>query len=249
MMSEIQQSAVECVFQARAQLGEGPSWLPWLKRVLWIDIEQSRVHLFDPVSRSNQTFDIGCHVGCAVPGANGNIFLATARGFGELSLHTGQVSWITHPEAHLPGNRFNDGKTDPSGRFWAGSLAYSEAAGAAGLYLLDEKRQARQILAGITISNGLAWTADHRTFYYIDTPTMRVEAFDFDKSTSAISARRTCSLRYAAPRRCSKVRSRSALSAGMNRTASSLRGSAALLSSASALARTSSRRTCWHCAP
>lgn len=190
-MSDIQKSAVECVFQARAQLGEGPSWIPWLRKVLWIDIEQSRVHLFDPVSRSNQTFDIGCHVGCAVPGANGNVFVATAKGFGELDLHSGRLSWITHPEAHLPGNRFNDGKADPAGRLWAGSLAYSEAAGAAGLYLLDENRQARRVLDGITISNGLAWTADHRTFYYIDTPTMKVEAFDFDKSTSAISARRT----------------------------------------------------------
>ena len=58
-------SPVECIYDAKAQLGEGPSWLPARKQLLWVDIEKSRVHLFDPVTRDNQTFEIGCHVGCA----------------------------------------------------------------------------------------------------------------------------------------------------------------------------------------
>lgn len=182
---------VECVYEAKAQLGEGPSWLPKLKQLLWVDIEKSRVHLFDPASGTNRTFDIGCHVGCAVPGTNGNVFIATAKGYGELNLLNGQVSWIVNPEAHLPGNRFNDGKADPSGRFWAGSLPYDEKTPAGGLYVLDEHRQARQVLKDISISNGLTWTEDKRTMYYIDTPTMRVDAFDFDPATSGITNRRT----------------------------------------------------------
>lgn len=184
-------TTVECVLEAKAQLGEGPSWLPKLKQLLWVDIEKSRVHLFDPASRRNRTFEVGCHVGCAVPGVNGNIFVATARGFGELNLANGTVDWIVHPEAHLPGNRFNDGKADPAGRFWAGSLPYDEKTPAGGLYVLDERRQARQVLKDISISNGITWTEDRRTMYYIDTPTMRVDAFDFDPATSGISNRRT----------------------------------------------------------
>lgn len=184
-------SPVECIYDAKAQLGEGPSWLPARKQLLWVDIEKSRVHLFDPVTRGNQTFEIGCHVGCAVPGTSGDIFVATAKGFGQLSLATGKTTWITDPEADLPGNRFNDGKADPAGRFWAGSLSYAEKEPIGGLFLLDEHRQARKVLGDVTISNGLGWSPDQRTFYYIDTPTMRVDAFEFDPVTSAISNRRT----------------------------------------------------------
>lgn len=185
-------NSVECVYaESKAQLGEGPSWLPKLKKLLWVDIEKSRVHLFDPATQSNATFEIGSHVGCAVPGSNGNVFFAGAKGFGELDLKSGKVSWITHPEAHLPGNRFNDGKADPAGRFWAGSLPYDEKTPAGGLYLLDEHRKATKVLSDISISNGLTWTPDYRRMYYIDTPTMRVDAFDFDIATSSIKNRRT----------------------------------------------------------
>ncbi|MBI1839891.1 MAG: SMP-30/gluconolactonase/LRE family protein [Verrucomicrobia bacterium] len=190
-MSSIQQSPVECVYEGRAQLGEGPSWLPHEKKVLWVDIEKSLVHLFDPQTRANQTFDVGCHVGCAVPSRRGDVLIATAKGFGQLNRSSGQVTWITNPESHLPGNRFNDGKADPAGRFWAGSLPYAEDSPAGGLYVLDERRVSRKALNDVTISNGLAWSGDHRTMYYIDTPTMRVDAFDFDPATSSISNRRT----------------------------------------------------------
>jgi sugar lactone lactonase YvrE len=190
-MMSLQKSRVECVLDAKSQLGEGPSWLPQLKKLLWIDIERSEVHLFDPGQRKDQTFDVGSHVGCAVPGSNGNFFLGTAKGFAELNPKTRQVSLITHPEQHLPGNRFNDGKADPAGRFWAGTMAYDERKGAGGLYVLDEHRHAKKCVSDITISNGLAWTQDRRTLYYIDTPTLCVDAFDFDPVTSNISNRRT----------------------------------------------------------
>ncbi len=184
-------TSVECIFEGKAQLGEGPSWLAGSKELLWVDIEKSRVHLFHPGTGQNRTFEIGCHVGCAIPGVRGGIFVATAKGFGELDLSSGKVSWITHPEAHLPGNRFNDGKADPAGRIIAGSLSYEEKEPIGGLYLLDEHRVAKKLVSGITISNGLAWSVDHRTLYYIDTPTMRVDAFDFDPAISGLSNRRT----------------------------------------------------------
>ena len=190
-MSTMNNTPVECVLEVQSQLGEGPSWLPRRRQLLWVDIEKSRIHLFDPARRENQTFEIGSHVGCAVPGTDGNVFFAGAKGFGHLDLGSGRVSWITHPEAHLPGNRFNDGKADPAGRFWAGSLSYAEKEPIGALYVLDEHRVARTVVPGVTISNGLGWSPDHRTLYYIDTPTMRVDAFDFDPATSAITNSRT----------------------------------------------------------
>ncbi len=190
-MSSLLLSPVKCVLDAKAQLGEGPSWLPRLKKLLWVDIEKSRIHLFDPATSNNDTFEIGSHVGCAVPGVQGDVFFAGAKGFGQLLTATGEIRWLTHPEAHLAGNRFNDGKVDPAGRFWAGSMPYAEAAPEGALHLLDEHRKTHRVLGDISISNGLAWSVDHRTMYYIDTPTLRVDAFDFDTSTSKISNRRT----------------------------------------------------------
>ncbi|HTI30100.1 MAG TPA: SMP-30/gluconolactonase/LRE family protein, partial [Methylomirabilota bacterium] len=93
------------------------------------------------------------------------------------------------PEAG-PGLRFNDGKCDPAGRFWAGTMTYDAALGAGALYRLDPDGQARMVLDEVTISNGLAWSLDGGTMYFIDTPTQRVDAFSFDGVTGEIGDRR-----------------------------------------------------------
>jgi sugar lactone lactonase YvrE len=94
------------------------------------------------------------------------------------------------PEAR-PGLRFNDGKCDPAGRFWAGTMAYDQAEGAGALYRLDPDGLARMVIDEVTISNGLAWSLDGRTMYYIDTPTQRVDAFPCDPVTGAVGDRRS----------------------------------------------------------
>lgn len=183
--------SAECVYETKAVLGEGPSWDAAGQRVLWVDIEASLVCLFDPVKAENRSFSTGCHVGSAVLSTKGDVIAATQKGFARLDLKTGQLTPICDPESDLPNNRFNDGKCDPAGRFWAGTMGYDESKTTGSLYLLDERLNCRKILDGVAISNGLAWTEDHRTMYYIDTPTMRVEAFDFDPSDSSITNRRT----------------------------------------------------------
>ena len=84
----------------------------------------------------------------------------------------------------------NDGKCDPQGRLWAGSMAYDARPGAGALYRLDGDLTVHEIVQAVTISNGLAWTPDGTTMYYIDTPTGRVDAFDADPATGAITGRR-----------------------------------------------------------
>ena len=187
----MKENSAECVLEAKAVLGEGPSWDVKRQRLLWVDIESSLVCVFDPVTRENKTFPTGSHVGSAVLSAKGDVIAATHQGFVRLNLDTGAFTPICDPEADLPGNRFNDGKCDPKGRFWAGSMGYDESKTTGNLYRLNEQLKAEKMLDGISISNGLAWSADQRTLYYIDTPTMRVDAFDFDPETSAISNRRT----------------------------------------------------------
>jgi sugar lactone lactonase YvrE len=93
-------------------------------------------------------------------------------------------------EADRPGTRFNDGKCDPAGRFWAGTMAYDETPGAGTLYRLDPDGRVEPMLAAVTISNGLAWSLDGRTLYYVDSPTRRVDAFDHDPAGGMLTNRR-----------------------------------------------------------
>ena len=127
-----------------------------------------------------RSYDLGAAVGAVVPlraPARGWL-VAWAQGFGHLA-PDGAVTALDQPEPRT--NRMNDGKCDPAGRFWAGSIAWEKTAGAASLYRLDPTGPARGeltvALRDVTISNGLAWTPDGATMYYIDTPTGRVDRF------------------------------------------------------------------------
>jgi sugar lactone lactonase YvrE len=117
--------------------------------------------------------------------------LALHHGFAGLDLETGQVEIVADPEKHLPGNRFNDGKCDPAGRFWAGTLALDGTPEVASLYRLDADLSVRKMLGEVTCSNGIVWTRDSQTMYYIDTGLRRIDAFDYDHKTGDISGRRT----------------------------------------------------------
>jgi sugar lactone lactonase YvrE len=94
---------------------------------------------------------------------------------------------LVNPEPQLPGNRFNDGKCDPAGRFLAGTMDDAEEAATGSLHSLSPDGSIQTLLTGIRISNGLTWSPDGRTFYYIDTPTRQVSAFDYDLSSGAIA--------------------------------------------------------------
>ena len=93
-----------------------------------------------------------------------------------------------------PDRRFNDGKCDPRAAFLAGTMGYAKRTGMGALYRLDPDGNVERLLGDVTISNGLAWSEDGRTFYYIDTPTRRVDAFDYDPppAGSPVGVRGSC---------------------------------------------------------
>jgi sugar lactone lactonase YvrE len=113
--------------------------------------------------------------------------LATRSGFATLDLGDGVLKPIINPEPHLPGNRFNDGKCDPAGRFLAGSMDDAEVEASGSLYSLAPDGSLKTLLSGVRISNGLAWSPDYRTLYYIDTPTRTVMGYDYNLETGDIS--------------------------------------------------------------
>lgn len=179
---------VEVVVAAEAELGEGPVWDARSGRLAWVDILSSRILLTDVRSGATDVIPVPLHVGAVAPRAAGGFVAALQDGFWIVG--DGPARRIAPvPEARA-GLRFNDGKCDPAGRFWAGTMAYDQATGAAALYRLDAGGRATRKLDGVTVSNGLAWSLDGRTMYYIDTPTQRIDAFSFQPQTGEISDRR-----------------------------------------------------------
>jgi sugar lactone lactonase YvrE len=179
---------VEVVVAAGARLGEGPVWDARIGRLVWVDILASEVHLTDVETGADDVIPTPLHVGAVAPRARGGYVAALQDGFWVLG--AGEPAPIARvPEAE-PGLRFNDGKCDPAGRFWAGTMAYDESSGAGALYRLGTDGQASRVLDGLTISNGLAWSADGGTMHFIDSARHRIDAFDFDPSTGTIGERR-----------------------------------------------------------
>jgi sugar lactone lactonase YvrE len=177
----------EVVSAAGAELGEGPVWDARSSRVAWVDIMAKRIHLTDPVTGGSETIEVPLHVGAVAPRAAGGFVAALQDGFWVVG--DGPAERIASMPGARPGLRFNDGKCDPAGRFWAGTMAYDQAPGAGALYRLEPDGQAAMVLAGVTVSNGLAWSLDGRTMYYIDTPTQRIDAFSYVASTGEIGDR------------------------------------------------------------
>jgi sugar lactone lactonase YvrE len=179
---------IEVVTAAGAELGEGPVWDVRSGRLAWVDIAARQVHLTDVTSGATETIDVPLPVGAVCPRAAGGFMAALQDGFWIVG--DGPAQRIaTIPESR-PGLRFNDGKCDPAGRFWAGTMADDQAPGAGALYRLDRDGSATLVLDGVTVSNGLAWSLDGRTMHYIDTPTQRIDAFSFAPLTGEIGVRR-----------------------------------------------------------
>ncbi len=177
----------DLILDQKARLGEGAIWHPDENRFYWIDIENGLVHIFDPATGDNQTVSVVERVGTVVPDSQGNALVALESGIYHLNLRTAKKTLLAAPEQGIRGNRFNDGKCDPAGRLWAGTMTMENKKGAGGLYQLDLDGAVRRMKGQVTISNGICWSLDHKTMYYIDTPTGMVEAFDYQVASGTIS--------------------------------------------------------------
>lgn len=181
-----QQDAVSLVADAHASLGEGPVWDEGSHRLVWTDILGGTVHAFDPVTGCDMAVSVDQPVGAIVARSAGGYVAAVRDGFATIDLETGSIETFAAVESDEPGNRMNDGKCDRAGRFWAGTMADDATPGRGALYRLDVDGTVSRIRSGVTVSNGLAWSADDSTMYYIDTGLDRIDAFAFDLATGQI---------------------------------------------------------------
>jgi sugar lactone lactonase YvrE len=172
-----------------SQWGEGPIW--HRNRLLYVDIEAHKILSFDPNTRQEKIWEVGERVGTVVARGKGGLVWAGDSGIAFLDESTGQSTPVADPEPDLPNNRFNDGKCDPAGRFWAGTIHLaSPRQPVASLYCLEKDLTLTKKFGNVMNSNGIVWTKDARTMYYIDTPRKNVRAFDYDLATGAISNER-----------------------------------------------------------
>jgi len=176
----------ELLFDAKAYLGEGPVWDAKTETLYWVDIFSKRIH-----AGSEILADLDEFVGCIAPRKDGGLVFTQRYSFWTLDQTPGQPdsvrkSLALNLEYEPRNNRFNDGKCDPRGRFLAGTMDNNEVEPTGSLYSFDGKT-ATKILGNVTVSNGMAWSPDYKTFYYIDTPTREVRAFEYDLETGAIA--------------------------------------------------------------
>jgi sugar lactone lactonase YvrE len=175
---------VNLVYDAQAQLGEGPVWNPINARLYWVDILASRIHIYDPSQPNDSSYiEVGPHVSSVIPRQSGGLVLTLQDGFYAYDPESAELTRLAKVESPELGNRFNDGKCDPMGRYLAGTMSLNDKAGNGKLYSLDIDHTVETLVSEVTISNGLAWTSDGTTLYFIDTPTRQVVAYDYDLTT------------------------------------------------------------------
>ena len=168
-------------------LGEGPLWDAREKRICWVDILKGEIQYFHPENKRQGTFNVHRMVGAIALKKSGGFIAAVKGGFASVDIDSNAFQLISEVETQLPGNRFNDGKCDPAGRFWAGTMSLSDIPHAGSLYTLEKDYTITKKIAGVSCSNGMAWSMDHKTFYYIDSPTRQVVAYTYDAATGNIT--------------------------------------------------------------
>ncbi|MFH1512198.1 MAG: SMP-30/gluconolactonase/LRE family protein [Bacillota bacterium] len=182
----------ELVLDARAELGESALWRAQTQSLHWADIIKGEVHSLDMAAMKHTYVSTAQAVGAIVPAYGGGFAAALATGFYLLD-DKGLTKRIAEPEGLVPMLRFNDGKCDRRGRFWAGTqIMRDEMKGRGYFWCLDVDGTVRTALTGVTTSNGLAWNEDDTVLYYIDSMTRTVKAFQFDLERGTLGAGRVC---------------------------------------------------------
>lgn len=184
------------VLDARALLGECPLWSATEQVLYWVDISARRIHRFDPAAGTDQYWDMPCEPGCIGLAASGGLVAALRDGFYRLDTQSGVLRKVADapPPPYDPATmRFNDGRCDAAGRFWAGAMFEPRTAEAAGVFVL-ERGQVREGWgpaqgAGVKVSNGMAFTADGKYVHQSDTPNHVIYRFAFDASAGQVGAR------------------------------------------------------------
>lgn len=182
----------ECVLPARALLGEGVLWSVREQALYWVDILGRRLHRFEPATRGTAQWSFAEEISALAERAEEpGLIVTLRRGFALFDPAAGgEPRYLHQPEPALPGNRFNDGKCDAQGRFWAGTMDFDCEAPTGALYRFDPDGRCTRHDRGFAVTNGPTWSADGRNLYFNDTVNGRIHAYDFDAQAGTLSNKR-----------------------------------------------------------
>jgi sugar lactone lactonase YvrE len=183
---------IRLALDAKAALGEGPVWCPRENALYWVDILEPALKRFVPATGETRSWTMPQLIGSFALRESGGVVVALRRGIFFFDFATGAVRDVFGAPEEPNDTRFNDGKCDRAGRFWAGTMHFDglprQPKGS--LYRLDADLRCTRMETGIRTSNGLGWSLDNRLMYYTDTRVSRIDVFDFDPATGAIANRR-----------------------------------------------------------
>lgn len=165
---------VDVAVDAAAELGEGPCWDARGRCLIWVDLLADLVHVSDVDAARTRTIRAQATVGAAVPRESGGMVAAVPGGFAAIH-DDGSLAPIASIAAEPTDNRMNDGKCGPDGSFWAGSMSRDNTPAAGSLYRLWPDHTVDRVLGDLTISNGIGWSPDGGSIYFIDTATQGVD--------------------------------------------------------------------------
>lgn len=156
----------------------------------WVDIEKGDLFSHHLSSRKTEKRHFSDRVTVVLEGKEDKLILGIGKKLARYDWQTEELDWLCEVEQNLPLNRFNDGKVDPKGRVWIGTLSTEFTDGAGSLYRISSDLHPQAQIQDLTISNGMAWTADAKTFYFIDTPTRQIGEYAYDADSGEVQFRR-----------------------------------------------------------
>lgn len=176
----------------KSKLGEGAIWYAPRQKLYWVDIEGMTLNVFDPLNLKNIAYPVGKRIGTVVPVDDDTVLIALEDGMATVDLIDASIKYHVYTDIHHEhSRRFNDGKCDPNGRFWVGTHSMAGIRGVSSLYCINSGFTLDEKITGVSISNGIAWSIDHKIMYYIDTPTGKVVQFNFNKENAEIANPKT----------------------------------------------------------
>jgi len=167
------------------ELGEGVIWDHQSQKLWWTDIQGSALYRYDPESDALEQWQTPERLACFAPREGKlehELVCAFESGFAFYSPVTAKLEWIKKLESDNAGTRFNDGRTDRQGRLWAGTMVEDQESApyAGSLYCLNADLSINKTIGGLSIPNSLCWSPDGKTMYHTDTPTLKINQYDYD---------------------------------------------------------------------
>ena len=184
-----EEAQIRVAVAAPALLGESPVWHPGEQVLYYCDIPGHSLQRFDPAAQALEQWSFEAEPASLAPLLGGGLLLAMRDGLWHFDPTNGQRKRLAEPPYDMATERFNDGKCDPQGRFWVGTIYEPREPALAALYCFNAGKLARR-KDGITVSNGLAWSPNGRTMYWSDTKAHTIYAFDFEPVSGALANKR-----------------------------------------------------------